>query len=182
MSIDVLHLSGDHEVLIESLSPEVLFDTFLLEAGRISEDSLRTQLSQNSPVFSARVFGDNPYVNFLNLRDQHIPELQPISLSKTQAMIDSAQLRHFLGPALGLTNTSKLISISPFFFFSLHVQYIYIFDLSGFILKQKYVLTPDFAAKLLVVHERLKAGKAVILSGDTVSNSNNNELIYNILF
>lgn len=37
-----------------------------------------------------------------------------------------------------------------------------------FIIQQKYVLTPDFAVKLLLVHERLKAGQAVILSGDTV--------------
>lgn len=34
--------------------------------------------------------------------------------------------------------------------------------------QQKYVLTPDFALKLLIIHERLKAGQAVILSGDTV--------------
>ena len=30
------------------------------------------------------------------------------------------------------------------------------------------MLTPDFAAKMLVIHERLKSGHSVILSGDTV--------------
>jgi hypothetical protein len=70
-------------------------------------------------------------------------------------------LRSHLAPGLGLLDTSRMINL---------------------IEQQKYVLTPDFALKLLILNERRKTQQNVILSGATgvgkVFDKSNNQSNY----
>ena len=68
------------------------------------------------------------------------------TLTRTEALAYPALLRISLAPGLGLHDTGKMWNI---------------------IQQQGYVLTPDFAYKLLVLNEKRRAGLNVVLSGDT---------------
>ncbi len=149
-------------------SPEIYFLLFLEESGRLSEKTLRSTLEDSPPIYSSRSFGENgdiPYANLFNFSGKPIDKRLEGILSYQEALGSGGKLRNYLAPALGLRHTERFYSITLITFHT------FIWQCWDIILQQKYVLTPDFALKLLIIHERLNAGQAVILSGDTVWHS-----------
>lgn len=173
MKVDVVHLTEEspcntNNKSIDSILPQILFDTFLSEAATMlsNEDLSSLSLPHSSPfVFSARIFSNkHPYVDFLMCGRENPPAGLHVLTREGASNNSSGLLRNFVGPALGLTNTSRMHSIFFDFYY-----YFNIFDqLQYFCTTQKFALTTDFAAKLLMVHERLKASQSIIISGDMV--------------
>lgn len=95
--------------------PDQLFKIFLEESGRLCEKSLRTSLEDSPPTYSARSFGDIPYVDFMHFSEKKFGYTIP-ALSLKDALSNPGLLRNYLSPALGLSNTGRLYSIIMFFF------------------------------------------------------------------
>jgi len=67
-------------------------------------------------------------------------------IDSTIVQENPARLRAALAPSLGLWKSNLLIKVME---------------------NENYVLTPDFALKILILNERRKAGASVIIEGDT---------------
>lgn len=97
-------------------APDQLFKLFLEESGRLCEKSLRTSLEDSPPTYSARSFGEIPYVDLMHFSDRKFGYSMPV-LSLREALNNPGLLRNYLSPALGLSNTNRLYSIPIRFVF-----------------------------------------------------------------
>jgi len=125
-----------------------LFEQFLLEAGKLCEEDFKHNCMTAPPLLSSRGPAGSDDFSFISFsKTAQLPLLANASIvSLQEALSKPALLRISLAPGLGLSDTSKMWNI---------------------IKQQRYVLTPDFALKLLILNERRKVGLNVVLSGDT---------------
>ena len=135
----------------DSYDYDKLFSIFLEEAGHLCERDLRTSLAEKPPIYSARSTSPAVGISFLNFaatspKEALVATRGLPALDFNTALSDSARLRVNLAPGLGLFKTARMVNI---------------------ITQQRYVLTPDFALKLLILNERRKVHQNVILSGNT---------------
>ncbi|KAL6077130.1 Replication factor C small subunit [Balamuthia mandrillaris] len=141
------------QVDVESTPIDCLLELFLAECGRLCERQLRENISVNPPVLTSRSFdGHWADIDVLDLRPLEGGRDTPISVPKTSvlsladAFAFPEQLRVKIAHGLGLTRTDKMWRIVE---------------------QQGYVLTPDFAVKLLILNEKRRIRMNVVLSGDT---------------
>jgi len=146
-----LGMAGAGRSVSEPIRPLDLFDRFVRECGALSQQRLYWT-SASPPVYSARSPAESeellPNVTFFDFREATLPcrATKKLLLSLEKALKRPARLRTELARGLGILRTERMIRI---------------------IEQQRYVLTPDFALKLLVLNERRRSGMSVILSGDT---------------
>jgi len=139
-------------------TPAEVFERFVAEAAALSGSNIRWS-SATPPSFSARSRAESaqllPVVTFFDFSpqvpDEHAPidttsGLKKVTLTLQKATKKPARLRTELARGLGILRSERMVRI---------------------ITQQRYVLTPDFALKLLVLNERRRSGMSVILSGDT---------------
>ncbi len=121
-----------------------LFRMFMEESGHLCERKLKTTLSLHPPIYSSR--SSLPYPPDVAFFDFGYNDMEglPNVLDLNTALAFPAKLRVKLAPGLGLHHTDRMVQ---------RIQ------------QQNYVLTSDFALKLLILNEKRKANQNVILSG-----------------
>jgi hypothetical protein len=114
-----------------------LFEMLLIETGHLCERSLRTTFSDSPPPYLVLSSLQEVHItvfNFSGKKSKTPPGILELTLE--EALTDAATLRACLENGLGLRQGMHRI-----------------------IDQQGYVLTPDFALKLLILNERFRLSK-----------------------
>lgn len=127
------------------------FELFLKESGHLCENELKTRLEDNPPIYSSRLASSEVNCTFLNFSAETKEEAKQRTLGFDaldfkSALTDPGLLRSTLALGIGLNQTNRMVNL---------------------IEQQQYVLTPDFALKLLILNERRKVRQNVIFCGNT---------------
>ena len=134
--------------------PIKCFEVLIVEALRLSQPPkiqdkrfcISNDLSSNPPLISIRE-PNSITVTFLELAEKGVNTLGISNYQSFQSLLNRPEyLRSNIAPSLGLIDTSKMGSI---------------------IAQQNYVLTPDFAIKLIFLNEMKRAGQNISFNGDT---------------
>ncbi len=148
------------EVFQAQLPFLTLFQNFIGESSDLSNPRLGETLFSDPPVLSCRSSGiiqDDqalPFFTFINYFDfSHRPKIiskdyyrPQVDLTLPQAINSPSFLRQKLAEGLGLRDSSKMLHI---------------------ITQLGYVLTPEFALRLLILHEKCYSNYSLVFSGDT---------------
>jgi hypothetical protein len=153
MYLEIQHLRAmNEEKFISKIDKPYskLFAIFLEECGHICDVNIRQDWGDYPYTYTCLDF-DTVDFEILALSDNE--NWDAIKKSRGLPCLDGQDAKKFpvklrtkIAPSLGLLDTSKIHTVLS---------------------NSKYVLTSDFALKLLLLNEMRKVGRSIILSGDT---------------
>eukprot|EP01133_Synstelium_polycarpum_P010778 gene10778-12557_t len=136
------------------LSPDELHEIFLVESIKLTDPafSTSTELWNNPPILTARFNSEsNPKlveIEYVDFSTSQLLKGRVESLKTMKTAIDSpGEFRSTIAHAFGITSRTGIV-----------------IDLCH---QFGYVLTPDFAIRLLFLHNKVKNQRSLVLVGDT---------------
>ncbi|EGG20336.1 hypothetical protein DFA_07460 [Cavenderia fasciculata] len=177
--INIPTVDEEPELLNQSslLPPHELFQFFVYESAKLADPiySSTSSIWANPPLITARSkqemqaydeesgrFMDGCTVNYIALgpSDYGLEKRVETLITYDKVKNDTTSLRLAIATAFGIDKTNLIYSLCTRF---------------------KYVITADFAVRLIILHCKAKNTKSLVLTGDTGVGKTHNLLFYSLL-